>query len=117
MNGITTRRIYEPPEKDDGIRILVDRIWPRGISKNDAHLALWLKDIAPSTELRQWLGHAPPKWAGFQKRYRAELDANPNTIKLLRGLCRKGRVTLLYAAHDAKHNHAHVLAEYLRRAE
>ena len=97
--------------------MLVDRIWPRGVSKEDAALTLWLKDIAPSDELRKWFGHEPARWAEFQKRYRAELDGNGEAVAQLRGLLGKGKVTLLYGAHDEAHNNAVALAGYLGGAE
>ncbi|RAZ92723.1 hypothetical protein DPM33_02270 [Mesorhizobium hawassense] len=112
---IPVKRIYEPPAEADGQRVLVDRIWPRGVAKKDAALALWLKDIAPSDALRKWFGHEPERWAEFQKRYRAELDANGDAVAELRELLREGKVTLLYGAHDEKHNNAVALADYLLR--
>ena len=114
MGEIAIKRIYEPPSRDDGLRILVDRIWPRGVSREAAHLTLWLKEIAPSAQLRQWFGHKPARWKEFQERYRAELDANRAAIEHLRALCKKGRVTFLYGARDTEHNQARVLVEYLR---
>jgi len=111
---IAVKRVYEPPAKADGQRVLVDRIWPRGVSKKDAELTLWLKEIAPSDALRKWFGHEPERWAEFQKRYRAELDANSEAVAQLRGLLREGKVTLLYGAHDEAHNNALALAGYLR---
>lgn len=111
---LAVKRIYEPPAPDDGQRVLVDRIWPRGVSKQDAALALWLKDIAPSDDLRKWFGHEASRWAEFQKRYRAELDGNAEAVDKLRGVLRHGKVTLLYGAHDEKHNNAVALAGYLR---
>ncbi|OHV61547.1 hypothetical protein LCM4577_13515 [Mesorhizobium sp. LCM 4577] len=111
---IAVKRIYEPPAKADGQRVLVDRLWPRGVSKKDAELTLWLKEIAPSDELRKWFGHEPERWAEFQKRYRAELDANGEAVAQLRDLLREGKVTLLYGAHDEAHNNAVALAGYLR---
>ena len=111
---LAVRRIYEPPAPDDGQRVLVDRIWPRGISKEDAALTLWLKDIAPSDELRKWFGHEPARWAEFRKRYAVELDGNGEAVAQLRGLLGKGKVTLLYGAHDEAHNNAVALAGYLR---
>jgi uncharacterized protein YeaO (DUF488 family) len=113
---IAVKRIYEAPAKADGQRVLVDRIWPRGIAKTDAALTLWLRDIAPSDELRQWFGHDPERWAEFRKRYSAELDANDEAVAELRGLLRKGKVTLLYGAHEAAHNNAVALAEYVQGA-
>lgn len=103
----------EPPASDDGQRVLVDRIWPRGVSKEHAALTLWLKEIAPSDELRKWFGHEPARWAEFQKRYRAELDGNGEAVTQLRGLLGNGKVTLLYGAHDEAHNNAVALAGYL----
>jgi uncharacterized protein YeaO (DUF488 family) len=111
---IAVKRVYEPPAKADGQRVLVDRIWPRGVRKDDAGLTLWLKKIAPSDELRKWFGHEPERWAEFQKRYRAELDANGEAVGQLRGLLREGKVTLLYGAHDEAHNNALALMEYLQ---
>ncbi|RRI05521.1 DUF488 domain-containing protein [Mesorhizobium tamadayense] len=113
---LAVKRIYEAPEKTDGQRVLVDRIWPRGVAKKDAELALWLKEIAPSEELRKWFGHDPGRWLEFQKRYRAELEHNEEAVAQLRGLLREGKVTLLYGAHDEAHNNAVALAGYLRRA-
>ena len=107
------KRIYEPSAKSDGLRVLVDRLWPRGISRFDAKLDLWLKDVAPSTELRHWFGHKPERWAEFRRRYRAELAHNP-TLKELRKLAKGKIVTLLYSAHDEKRNQAVVLAAALR---
>ena len=111
---LAVKRIYEPPAPDDGQRVLVDRIWPRGVSKKDAALALWLKDIAPSDELRKWFGHEPARWAEFRERYRVELDGNEEAVGRLRGLLRHGKVTLLYGAHDEAHNNAVALAGYVR---
>lgn len=116
-NEVAIKRVYEPPSDSDGQRVLVDRLWPRGLSKDKADVALWLKEIAPSTELRKWFGHDPEKWPEFQKRFRAELDDNAEAVKELRGLIAKGKVTLLYSAHDEKHNNAVVLAEYLEKAK
>ncbi|WFP62420.1 MULTISPECIES: DUF488 domain-containing protein [unclassified Mesorhizobium] len=113
---IAVKRVYETPEKTDGQRVLVDRIWPRGVAKKDAALTLWLKDIAPSDELRKWFGHEPGRWAEFQKRYRAELDRNEEAVAQLRDLLGNGKVTLLYGAHDEAHNNAVALAGYLRGA-
>jgi uncharacterized protein YeaO (DUF488 family) len=111
---IAVKRIYEAPDKADGQRVLVDRIWPRGVRKEDAALTLWLKEIAPSDELRKWFGHEPERWAEFQKRYRAELDRNETAVAQLRDLVRDGKVTLLYGAHDETHNNAVALAGFLR---
>ncbi|MEO6954855.1 MAG: DUF488 domain-containing protein [Polyangia bacterium] len=105
------KRVYEPAARTDGARVLVDRIWPRGVSKAAAELTLWLKDVAPSTALRKWFGHRPERWVEFRRRYRAELDANEASISLLRELMLAGPMTLLYGAHDEEHNQAVVLAE------
>ncbi|MER9161314.1 MULTISPECIES: DUF488 domain-containing protein [unclassified Mesorhizobium] len=114
---LAVKRIYEPPAPDDGQRVLVDRIWPRGVSKEDAALALWLKDIAPSDDLRKWFGHEAARWAEFQKQYRVELDGNEDAVGELRGLLRHGKVTLLYGAHDEAHNNAVALAAFLRKTD
>ena len=111
---IRVKRIYEPAQPDDGARILVDRLWPRGISKAKAALALWLKEIAPTPELRVWFAHDPAKFAQFTQRYRAELEGNRDALAQLQPFIAQGPVTLLYGAHDEEHNHALVLAEYLR---
>jgi uncharacterized protein YeaO (DUF488 family) len=111
---IAVKRVYEAPDKADGQRVLVDRVWPRGVAKKDAALKLWLKEIAPSNELRKWFGHDPERWSEFQRRYRAELDANKEAVAQLLGLLREGKVTLLYGAHDEAHNNAVALAAYLR---
>lgn len=108
------KRIYEPPAATDGTRVLVDRIWPRGIRKDDAALALWLKEVAPTSELRRWFGHDPARWEEFRRRYRAELDRNEKAVDQLCDLARDGPLTLLYGAHDSEHNQAVVLAEELR---
>lgn len=113
--SISLKRAYEPPAKADGARVLVDRLWPRGVSKAKAHIDLWLKDLAPSTELRKWFGHDPEKWSGFQEKYRAELKGNP-ALSELRALARQGDVTLVYAARDELHNDAVVLKQVLGRA-
>ena len=111
---IAVKRVYEPPAKADGQRVLVDRIWPRGVAKKDAALTVWLKEIAPSDELRKWFGHEPERWTEFQRRYRAELDQNGEAVAELRALLGKGKVTLLYGAHDEAHNNAVALAQYLQ---
>jgi uncharacterized protein YeaO (DUF488 family) len=112
--NLRIKRVYEPSAPDDGARILVDRIWPRGVTKKAADLTLWLKDIAPSTGLRKWFGHDPARWAEFRRRYGAELRANTEGVKRLKDYLKGGRVTLLYAAHDQAHNDAVALADYLR---
>ena len=110
---IQVRRVYDPPEADDGARVLVDRLWPRGVSKERAHLDLWLKDIAPSTALREWFNHDPAKWSAFEERYQAELSANPVAVAQIMALIKQGPVTLLYGARDTEHNEAVVLAAWL----
>ena len=109
------KRVYEAPAKDDGTRILVDRLWPRGLTKEKAHVDLWLKEIAPSTELRKWFAHDPAKWTEFQTRYKAELKNNPETLALLKKEIAKGPATLLYGARDEQHNEAQVLQKLLNR--
>lgn len=103
------KRAYESAEPEDGARILVDRLWPRGVSKDKAHLDDWMKDIAPSTELRQWFGHDSDRWTEFRKRYRAELQGHGEQLDRIRALARKGVVTLVYSARDEEHNDAVVL--------
>jgi uncharacterized protein YeaO (DUF488 family) len=111
---IRIKRAYDPPDKSDGARVLVDRLWPRGIRKERAALTLWLKDIAPRAELRQWFGHDPNRWKEFERRYRAELTHNEEAVARLADLSKLGPVTLLYGAHDPARNNAVVLAAYLR---
>lgn len=108
------KRVYDPPAASDGARVLVDRLWPRGVSKGSLDLTLWHKDAAPSPALRKWFGHSPDRWEEFADRYRAELDANAAALTPLYELQKRGKVTLLYAARDQEHNQARVLAEYLR---
>lgn len=111
--NVKTKRIYDPPEASDGSRVLVDRIWPRGISKDEAKLDLWLKEAAPSTDLRKWFGHDPERWDEFRSRYRAELSNNDEALAPLRKLIEDESVTLLYAARDEVHNNAVALKEFL----
>jgi uncharacterized protein YeaO (DUF488 family) len=110
------KRVYEKPDKNDGRRILVDRLWPRGLTKEKAKVDLWLKDIAPSTELRKWFGHDPKKWRGFRRRYESELKRHAEQVALIKSKARQGAVTLLYAARDQEHNEAVVLKELLERS-
>lgn len=107
------KRVYDEPAKSDGTRILVDRIWPRGLTKEKAHVDLWLKDVAPSDELRKWFGHDPARWPEFRARYRAEIKHNPTQFALLRQAVSKGPATLVYGAKDEQHNQAVVLYELL----
>jgi uncharacterized protein YeaO (DUF488 family) len=111
---IRTKRIYDPPDAADGARVLVDRLWPRGMRKEAAVLTLWLRDIAPSPALRQWFGHDPARWPEFMRRYRAQLAADADPLARLGELAKAGRVTLLYGARDRVHNHALVVADALR---
>jgi uncharacterized protein YeaO (DUF488 family) len=112
---VRIKRVYDAPDEDDGARVLVDRLWPRGLRKERAAVTLWLKEIAPSAELRKWFGHDPARWTAFSRRYRAELAHNDEAVARLAGLSSRGPVTLLYGAHDTEHNHALVLADYLRK--
>jgi uncharacterized protein YeaO (DUF488 family) len=115
MKPVRVKRVYDVPSPDDGVRVLVDRLWPRGLKRETAKIDLWLKDVAPSDELRRWFGHDPNRWAQFQKRYRAELAQNAEPVAALRELV-KGRkpLTLLYAAKDIERNNAIVLRDFLR---
>lgn len=110
---IHLKRAYEAAAAGDGARILVERLWPRGIKKADLPLASWLKEIAPSTGLRQWFSHDPAKWTEFQRRYRAELRTHEAELAPLLAAARRGTLTLIYSSHDAEHNNAVVLKHYL----
>ena len=110
---IKLKRAYEPATEADGMRILVDRLWPRGVSKADAAVHHWLKEIAPSTGLRQWFGHDPARWQEFRRRYRQELQQHAAGLEEIQALARQGTVTLLYGAHDEEHNDAVVLRDVL----
>ena len=111
---ITVKRVYAPASEDDGFRVLADRLWPRGISKERAHIDTWAKDVAPSPELRTWFAHDPAKWDAFQERYRAELKANPQPLADLRDMLHgKKKITLVYGAKDEEHNQAVVLRKVL----
>jgi len=114
--GVAIKRVYAPPQRGDGWRVLVDRLWPRGISKKRAALDEWLADLAPSTALRQWFHDDPRRWREFGTRYRAELRAHAAALQSLRQRARRQRVTLLYAARDPHVNHAIVLQAVLRRS-
>ena len=110
---VQLKRAYEAAAADDGSRVLIDRLWPRGLSRQAAALDLWLKEIAPSTELRKWFGHDPARWVEFQRRYAEEVRRHPELFEQLRELAHKGRLTLVYAAHDEQHNDAVVLRDLL----
>ena len=111
--NIKLKRAYEPEDSEDGARVLVDRLWPRGVSKEDAALDQWMKEIAPSTELRKWFGHDPARWKEFRSRYGKELHQNAELLSDLRLLARQGPLTLVYSAHDESHNDAVVLRDVL----
>jgi uncharacterized protein YeaO (DUF488 family) len=111
--SIKLKRAYEAPDAEDGMRILVDRLWPRGLKKAAAAIDLWAKDIAPSTELRQWFGHQTDRWDEFRRRYAAELERKTDLVEELRALARRGPITLVFSAHDAAHNDAVVLRTVL----
>jgi uncharacterized protein YeaO (DUF488 family) len=110
---IKLKRVYEEPSPTDGTRILVDRLWPRGLTKEKARVDLWLKEVAPSNELRKWFAHDPAKWSEFKTRYRAELKQNPDQVAALKHATAKGTATLLFGAKDEEHNEAIVLKELL----
>jgi uncharacterized protein YeaO (DUF488 family) len=110
---LTLKRAYEPPSPEDGFRVLVERLWPRGLKKADAALDLWLKEIAPSMELRQWFAHDPAKWEEFCRRYQAELSDRPDAVKLLKEKLHQGKVTLVYGSKDETHNAAVALKQFL----
>ncbi|HEV7234938.1 MAG TPA: DUF488 domain-containing protein [Ktedonobacteraceae bacterium] len=113
--NIVLKRVYDEPKEDDGKRVLVERLWPRGLSKERARVDLWLKEVAPSSELRKWFGHEPEKFAEFRRRYEAELEVEGAQTKLaeLRDMAKREHVTLVFAAHDTEHNNAVVLRDLL----
>ena len=111
--NIKLKRAYDSARSDDGTRILIDRLWPRGVRKVDAAIDLWAKDIAPSTALRRWFGHDPARWHEFRRRYSEEIHQHPDRLGELRTLAQRGRITLVFAAHDEAHNDAVVLREIL----
>lgn len=111
---IRLKRVYEQPAAADGVRVLVERLWPRGVRKADARVDRWMKEVAPSTELRKWFGHDPARWEEFVRRYTAELRERPDELAELRRLARAGTLTLVYAARDETHNSAVALARILR---
>lgn len=110
---IALKRVYDPAESGDGARFLVERLWPRGVRKQDLKMDDWPKEVAPSTELRKWFGHDPGKWTEFRKRYTAELKQHPDAWQPIVAKARRGRVTLLYSSHDAEHNNAVALKKFL----
>jgi uncharacterized protein YeaO (DUF488 family) len=110
---VRLKRAYEAPAADDGTRILIDRLWPRGVKKADAAIDEWMKEIAPSTELRKWFGHDPERWQEFRRRYRSEIHQHPNEFDRLRTLAQRGRITLVFSARDEAHNDAVVLKDLL----
>jgi uncharacterized protein YeaO (DUF488 family) len=112
---IRTKRVYDPASADDGYRVLVDRLWPRGMTKERVGADAWMKELAPSTELRKWFRHETPKWAEFKLRYFHELDEKHDDLDELGQITDKGAVTLLYAAQDTEHNHAVALKQFLER--
>jgi uncharacterized protein YeaO (DUF488 family) len=112
---IRLKRAYDKPSKNDGYRVLVDRVWPRGVSKEDAELDEWMKEAAPSTSLRKWFGHDPDKWEEFSRRYYKELDKNSESLKPLVQRAKKGRITLVYGSKEARYNNAVALKEYLEK--
>jgi uncharacterized protein YeaO (DUF488 family) len=116
LRDLRIKRIYDAPTRSDGFRLLVDRLWPRGVSKKRAKLDDWMPELAPSTELRRWFGHDPERWNDFRQRYWAELARKPSLIKSIRDRLLDGRVTLLYAARDITHNQAHVLKQFIEAA-
>jgi uncharacterized protein YeaO (DUF488 family) len=110
---VKLKRAYEPATASDGTRILIDRLWPRGVKKADAAIDQWVKDIAPSTALRKWFGHAPERWAEFRRRYAAEVHQHPEQLSTLRIMARQGPITLVFSAHDELHNDAVALRDFL----
>jgi uncharacterized protein YeaO (DUF488 family) len=113
VKNINVKRAYEAPDTDDGTRILVDRLWPRGLRKTDAAIDRWIKGIAPSTDLRKWFGHDPARWQEFRQRYADEIQGHPEELDELRACARAGRITLVFAAHDETRNNAVVLRDLL----
>jgi uncharacterized protein YeaO (DUF488 family) len=109
------KRVYDQPQKSDGLRILVDRLWPRGLTKEKARIDLWLKEIAPTDALRRWSHHDPKRWPEFRKRYFAELGKNPEQVKNILSQSKGKTVTLLFGAKDTQHNNAVALSEYLEK--
>jgi uncharacterized protein YeaO (DUF488 family) len=113
---VLVKRVYEAPAPEDGLRVLVDRLWPRGLTPQKVSADLWLREVAPSTRLRRWYDHDPGRWDEFRERYRAELERSPRALRTLRELRRRSRVTLLFAARS-KHNHAVALRDFLEETK
>ncbi len=113
--NLRLKRVYAPASRDDGVRVLVDRLWPRGLTKEKAAVDHWMKDVAPSSDLRKWFGHDPDRWSEFQRRYKKELREHKNLLDEIRKLTRDGTVTLLFGAHDEEHNDAVVLRDVLSK--
>jgi uncharacterized protein YeaO (DUF488 family) len=116
MTGVRIKRAYDPPEPSDGYRVLIDRLWPRGITRGNARLDEWAQELAPSSELRRWFGHDPARFEEFRERYASELVAHEKKLQALRGRAHEGTLTLVYAARDHEHNDAVVLAEILSQS-
>jgi uncharacterized protein YeaO (DUF488 family) len=112
---IRIKRVYDPPAESDGVRFLVERLWPRGVRKEKLKLTDWIKDVAPSTELRQWFGHDPSRWEEFQRHYWTELDTHPEAWQPILAMAKKGNVTLLFSSRDAEHNNVVALKTYLEK--
>lgn len=115
--SIRIKRVYRRPRRSDGCRVLVDRLWPRGLTTETAFADIWMKDIAPSNELRRWYAHDPERWPNFRDRYRIELETNPDATQQLLALCNDGVDTLLFAARDEQHSNARVLRDWLREQQ
>jgi len=111
---IRVKRVYDPPARNDGYRVLVDRVWPRGVSKEALRADAWEREVAPSSSLRRWFGHDPERWTGFRERYFRELDRHRDAVEPLLERARRGRLTLVYGARDTRHNNAVALREYLK---
>lgn len=111
--NVKLKRAYEPPNPSDGRRVLIDRLWPRGVKKTDARIDEWMKDIAPSTELRMWFRHDPARWGEFRRRYEAEVRQHSGQLERLRAFAREGHLTLVFSAHDIEHNDAIVLRDLI----
>lgn len=114
-NVIQLKRVYNPANKSDGARYLVERLWPRGVKKDSLKLEAWVKEVAPSSELRKWFSHDPAKWSEFRRRYFQELRSHPEAWETLLAAARRGRVTLVYSSHDTEHNNAVALKEFLEQ--